>query len=151
MKDLPPKEVLSKTKQYLSVIGAHIDKVLGRSSQPPAAEARHRTQLWEHVSACIRNPDLSGRGLHSSTSQLNLSHVSHKATPYISPDTPLTRATQPLRAPPIPYKALKLSRKVDECKPLLSGEKIASIYARLKEKAAAKVAAEAAEGAAEGA
>ena len=30
-------------------------------------------------------------------------------TPYTPPDTPLARATQPLRAPPMPYKALKLS------------------------------------------
>jgi len=53
-----------------------------------------------------------GRGLHSSTSQLNLSRVYHKKTPftpYTPLHTPLTRATQPLRAPPIPCKALKLS------------------------------------------
>jgi len=35
-----------------------------------------------------------------------------------TPNTPSTRATQSLRAPPIPRVALKLSRKVDECKPL---------------------------------
>jgi len=53
-----------------------------------------------------------GRGLHSSTSQLNLSRVCHKKTPYTpqtSPNIPLTRATRPLRTPPIPYKPLKLS------------------------------------------
>jgi len=53
-----------------------------------------------------------GRGLHSSTSQLNFSRVGHTNTPYTPhtpPNTPLTRATQTLRAAPIPYKALKLS------------------------------------------
>jgi len=30
-------------------------------------------------------------------------------TPYTPPDTPVTWVAQPLRAPPIPYKALKLS------------------------------------------
>jgi len=53
-----------------------------------------------------------GRGFHSSTSQLNLSPVCDKKTPY-TPYTPAntrsTRATQPLRAPPDSYKALKLS------------------------------------------
>ena len=56
--------------------------------------------------------DDDGRGLHSSTSQLNLSLVGHKkapSTPKTAPSTPLQRATQPLRATPIPYKALKLS------------------------------------------
>jgi len=49
------------------------------------------------------------RGLHWSTSQLNLSRVYYKKKPYTPPNTPLIRATQPLRAPPFPYKALKLS------------------------------------------
>jgi len=39
-------------------------------------------------------------------------------TPCTPPDTPSTRATQPLSAPPEPYKALKLSWKVNECQPL---------------------------------
>jgi hypothetical protein len=55
---------------------------------------------------------LGGRGLHSFTSQLNLSRDRHKKTPYTPwtpPSTPLSRATQPLRAPPIPSKALRLS------------------------------------------
>ena len=55
---------------------------------------------------------LTGRGLHLSTSQLNSSRVCHKTTPntpLTPPSTSLTQATQPLRAPPIPYKALKLS------------------------------------------
>jgi len=38
-----------------------------------------------------------------------------------TPNTPLTRASEPLRAPPIPYRALTLSQKVDACKPLLHG------------------------------
>jgi len=56
--------------------------------------------------------DADGRGIQSSTSQLNLSRVGHKKTPYTPytpPNTRLTWATQPQRAPPIPYKALKLS------------------------------------------
>ena len=71
----------------------------------------------------------TGRSLHPSTSQLNLSRVCHTKTPYTPytpPNTPLTRATQPLRAPPIPDKALKLSRKVDECKPLPTGRMLAA-------------------------
>ena len=36
-------------------------------------------------------------------------------------DTPQTLPKQPLNAPPIPSKALTLSRKVDECKPLAAG------------------------------
>jgi len=42
-----------------------------------------------------------GRGLHSSTSQLNLSRVSREITLHTL-NTPLTRASQALRAPPIP-------------------------------------------------
>ena len=57
---------------------------------------------------CVKAIQL-GRGLHSSTSQLNLSRVCHKKTPYTPPKTPFTRATQSLRAPPIPYRPLKLS------------------------------------------
>jgi hypothetical protein len=52
-----------------------------------------------------------GRGLHSSTS-----HFSAQLEPCLSQENtlhtlhnPLIRATQPQRAPPIPYKALKLS------------------------------------------
>jgi len=33
----------------------------------------------------------------------------------LSCNTPLPRVTQPLRAPPIPFKALKLIKKIDEC------------------------------------
>jgi len=43
------------------------------------------------------------RGLHSSTSQLDLSRVCHQETPdtpYTPPNTPLTRATQPLMYTP---------------------------------------------------
>jgi hypothetical protein len=61
------------------------------------------------------------RGLHSSTFQLNLSRFRHKIPqkhPLSTPDTPCIPAEQPLHAPPIPQKALTLSRKVDECKPL---------------------------------
>jgi len=68
-----------------------------------------------------------GRGLHSSTFQLNLSRFSHKihpSNPLITPNTPDTSQTspkQPRNAPPVPHKALTLSRKVDECKTLWPG------------------------------
>jgi len=39
----------------------------------------------------------------------------------LTPDTRETPPKQPLNAPPIPHKALTLSRKVDECKPLTAG------------------------------
>ena len=51
---------------------------------------------------------LTGRGLHSSKFQLNLSR-------FVS----LTPTTDPNQR--IPQKMLTLSRKVDECKPLLTG------------------------------
>jgi hypothetical protein len=67
------------------------------------------------------------RALHSgahfsSTSQLNLSYLGHKIHPkypLIPHDTSSTPRTLPLCAPPIPQNAVKLSRKVSECKPLL--------------------------------
>jgi len=65
----------------------------------------NRMLMYQHIV-------MSGRGLHSSTSQLKLRRVSctrTPCTPYKPPNTPLTRATQSLRTPPIPYKALKLS------------------------------------------
>ena len=72
-----------------------------------------------------------GRGLHSSTSQLNLScfcHQTHPEYPLVTPSYPLlppdtsyTPPKQPLDSPPIPQKAITLSRKVDECKPLDGG------------------------------
>jgi len=72
------------------------------------------------------NPgDINGRGLHSFTFELNLSRVCHIKAPYTplaSPYTPSTRATQALRAPPIPYTSLKLSSEANECKPLINGE-----------------------------
>jgi len=57
------------------------------------------------------------RNLMFSVSQgLTLIHFSAQLEPCLihkntlhTPNTPLTRATQPLRAPPVPLKALKLS------------------------------------------
>jgi len=63
----------------------------------------------------------AGRGPHSSTFQLNLSRFSHKAhheQPLIPSGTCYTAPKRPLNAPPVPLKALTLSRKVDESKPL---------------------------------
>jgi len=41
--------------------------------------------------------------------------------PLIPPNTSWTPPRQPLNAPPMPQQALTLSRKVDECKPLVQG------------------------------
>ena len=63
----------------------------------------------------------AGRGLHSSTFQLNLSrwrHRIHPVKPLIPPNTCYTAPQQSLNASPTPHKALTLSRNVDECKPL---------------------------------
>ena len=58
----------------------------------------------------------SGRGLHSFTSQLNLSHFCHEIhpNPLIPLLPPKTAPKQPLNAPPMPQKALRLSSKPDE-------------------------------------
>jgi len=67
---------------------------------------------------------LLGRGLHSSTFQLILSHFClkiHPRHPLMTSDTHSTPPQQLPNASPAPQKALKLSRKVDECKPLLLG------------------------------
>ena len=56
---------------------------------------------------------IPGRGLHSCTFQLNLSRFGHKVHPghpLIIPYTSQTFPKQPLNAPPIPQKALTLSR-----------------------------------------
>jgi hypothetical protein len=56
---------------------------------------------------------VAGRGLHSSTFQLNLSRFRHKIHPehpLLTPATPSTPPEQPLNAPPIQQKALTLSR-----------------------------------------
>ena len=50
-RDLPPKETIVKTKQYLSIIGAHIDKVVGGGDRSQ--------RLWEYV-AEYSNLALSG-------------------------------------------------------------------------------------------
>ena len=52
--------------------------------------------------------------------QLNLSCFDTKYRLH-TPQYPLIPPKQPRNAPPIPQKALKFSRKVDECKPLVSG------------------------------
>ena len=67
-----------------------------------------------------------GRGLHSSTFQLNLSRFRHNIPPTLRlfpPDTSYTLTKQPLNTPPIPQKVLTLSQKVDECKPLVHGRR----------------------------
>jgi hypothetical protein len=54
----------------------------------------------------------SGRGLHSSTFQLNLSRFRfkiHPKHPLLIPDTPFIPPKQPLSIPPYPQKALTLS------------------------------------------
>jgi len=76
-------------------------------------------------------PGGAWRGRRGSWQGLTLVHFSAQLEPCLTQETtlrtlrtlntPLTRATQPLRAPPILYKALKLSSKVNECKPLGGG------------------------------
>ena len=60
------------------------------------------------LTACL---SIYGRGLHSSTSQLNLSRVRHTKTPY-TPRTPinalLTRAKQSLTYTPYPTKSAEV-------------------------------------------
>jgi hypothetical protein len=65
-----------------------------------------------------------GRGLPSSTFQLNLSRFRYKIYPTNSLETVHTSQTtskQLLNATPIPQKVLTLSRQVDECRPLIIG------------------------------
>jgi hypothetical protein len=56
---------------------------------------------------------------------LSLSRVCDKGNTLHTPNTPLTHTQhglqEPLHTPPVPYTALKLSWKVDECKPLFRG------------------------------
>jgi hypothetical protein len=68
--------------------------------------------LNTQVTAPLTAPTPSRQGL-------TLVHISAQHEP--PPNTPFKRATQSLRAPPIPQKVLMLSRKLDECKPLPLG------------------------------
>jgi hypothetical protein len=61
----------------------------------------------------VLDRDMTGRGFHSSTSQLNLS----------VPVTELHETTQC-----IPQDVLTLSREVDECQPLMSGASGVAVY-----------------------
>ena len=65
-----------------------------------------------------------GRGLHSSTSQLNVSRFSHKTHPthpVIPPNISHTPPLKTAKGTPYTLKALTLNRKVNECKPLCGG------------------------------
>jgi hypothetical protein len=80
----------------------------GRRCMRPWASGTGKTHTMEGL--------ITGSGLHSSTFQLNLSrslHKIHPKHPQIPPDTCLTPPKQPLNTPPIPQKALTLSREVD--------------------------------------
>jgi len=95
------------------------DRGQGAGAGGPAAQGAVRGGAGAAADGGVR-----GRGLHSSTFQLNLSHFSdkvHPRQPLIPPDTPYTPPRQPLNVPRIPQIALKLSRKVNECKPLVRG------------------------------
>jgi hypothetical protein len=111
------------------------------SRAAPGANPAHtdaRTMGGDEFSSCSKGTRVAAPGApppslvrppRSSTGQgLTLVHFSAQLEPCLTHRntlnpiiTPSTRATQPLRALPIPYKALKLSRKVDECKPLPRG------------------------------
>ena len=94
----------------------HNGRSNNRMTAPPTS---HRLMTWSKRVAnrldAVRIPPLGPRfrGLHSSTSQLNLSRVCHKKTPYTPLNTPSNPfhhgLHKPLRTSPIPYKALKLS------------------------------------------
>jgi len=95
---------------------------------PILRNSHQRFRILNSVSVAAENQmhfeKLPGRGLHSSTCQLNLSRSwpkLHAKHPLISRITSSTPPRQPPNAPPIPPNALTLSRKVDECKPLLPG------------------------------
>jgi hypothetical protein len=83
--------------------GAH--GVRGIADRP-----RWRLQRWQRLTLVHCSAQLEPCLTHKNTL-----HTLH------TPNTPLTRATQPLHAPAIPQNAPKLSRKVDECKPLSGG------------------------------
>jgi hypothetical protein len=98
--------------EYIFVVESEADPAAPVIRELIATEAEKTGASERSKSGADLRLVVAGRGLHSSTSQLNLSRVCHKKTPYtpkIPPNTPLTRATQSLRAPPIPYEALKLS------------------------------------------
>ena len=60
-------------------------------------------------------------------------------TPHTRTKYPPTPLEHPLHAPPSPQNALKLSRKVDKCKPLLTGTSAApAAPAQPSKKAAAR-------------
>jgi len=99
--------------EHLRVLSASAVVRVGRRPAPNAGAGGASGVSVAHV----------GRGLLASlrcraafTLGLALVHFSAQLEPCLSQEnklhtlnTPLTRATQPLRAPPIPYKALKLS------------------------------------------
>ena len=58
-RDLPPKETLMKTKQYLSIIGTHIDKVVRASDGSGSSRHRMERRLWDYV-ADYSNLTLNG-------------------------------------------------------------------------------------------
>jgi hypothetical protein len=68
-----------------------------------------------------RSPSTQGLTLVHFSAQLepfrtrNLSRFGH---PMLAPATPYEPPKQPLNAPTVPQKALTLSRKANECKPL---------------------------------
>jgi len=96
----------------------HHAGVLGAEAEWVPAGGTGRQHQRGGVQGC------GGGGLHSSSSQLNLSRFCHKIYPrhpLIHLDTPKTPPKQHINALPVPQKALYLSRKVDECKPLGGG------------------------------
>jgi hypothetical protein len=91
--------------------------------QTPLRPAR---PLWAGSAGVVpaRARLVRGRGLNSSTFQLNLSHFRHRVhpqQPLIIHHAPHTPHKQPLNVPHIPQKALTMTRKVYERKPLVRG------------------------------
>ena len=48
-KDVPPKETIVKTKQYLSIIGTHIDKLSDGVNMSESRCGAYQERLWEYV------------------------------------------------------------------------------------------------------
>jgi len=92
-----------------------------------------KQSLLGHCEAWVEK--FTGRGLHSSTFQLNLSRFQHEIYPrYLQyPLPPANPPSTTPNVPPIPHKALTLSRKVDECKPLSTGLLNATASAELND------------------
>jgi len=103
---------------YLVSETAQVELKSERESAHAAVSVSSMGEVLDSVHVAPRRPtSMPRRFMFSASFQgLTLVHFSAQLEPCLSQgntlhtlSTPLARATQPLRAPPIPYKALKLS------------------------------------------